>query len=735
LQKQNRLEVSKYYTSTRPPDRRYKAERGGQMGQSCSTDRSERADPADVKLIGGRAAPARQSPTPGAPTLLSALEAVLSSPRAKLGEGWKVVPRMEAVGDGSGQAVLFLGPGGFCVVQPDGHRSQATCTATLEALQGLRRASEVTEQSNQPFDDLPDPPTPNTVRRLQNAVEVQLPRLNLLSSSLRRGEIDEIDAARELLNMIGSYELRLAVFRAIGRGNAALLRARQHKILVHESSARSLRVSGRLPSARGNLDRRESVLKSSARGVETKEVRKIEAAPVALAAPPPSPVPYACGGHEGGAGGQGKENQDTYFTAQPLPEVAIFAVFDGHGKQNGQLAAQTAARVVEEYLCTHAAQLLSQPNETLAASFAAAHAAIGLAMMERGSGMVWAPAPAPGTPRSGAATGGGHTDEPWSEEEVRRGGFPLELIDSPDGGPRYWDAADGGTTATVAVVLHSKTLVLAAVGDSSAVVLGRRADGGGATGLVVVEEHGATNPAEYTRLQTTLSPGQNVRFVYECPGGETVDIFAVEADGSATLDTAGVFEADRHDCAIKTARGDLCSVILVPERTVELPPTGKGAKNCASKRAGLNGGRRPAAAGPVAACITCGEQGIAMTRSLGDFYAHSFGVSSEPEIVTINLHTLAADNGWADAALLLASDGIWDLWEYKDVAEAILKAEEPTAGDTKGAAAMGDPRLASRLGAFCERTRAMGESYFGECADNLTGVLIGLSAQCGTAAA
>jgi len=717
------------------------------MGQSCSTDSSERADPADVKLIGARAVPAKNPAfKPGAPTLLSALEAVLSSPRALVGEGWKVVPWMEAVSDGSGTAVLFLGPDGFCVVQPDGHRSHATCTATLEALHGLRRASEgqLTEEGSHSFDDLPNPPTPNTVHRLQDAVEQQLPRLNLLSTALRRGELDEVEAARELLGLIGSYELRLAVFRAIGSGNTALLRARQHKALTHEASARSLRISGRLPSARGaNLDRRESMLITSARGIEGKETRRLEITPEAPRLPP---IPYACGGHEGGAGGQGKENQDTFFTAQPLPEVAIFGVFDGHGKQNGQLAAQTAARVVEEYLCAHATQLLTRPEETLAASFAAAHAAIGRAMMERGTGMLWAPGPAPATPRSSTRTSGGHADEPRSDEYVRRGGFPLELIDDPDGGPRYWDAADGGTTATVAVVLRGQSLVLAAVGDSSAVMLGRRADGTSASGLVVVEEHGATNPTEYTRLHATLSPGQNVRFVYECPDGESVDIFAVDPDGTATLDTAAVFEADRHNCAIKTARGDLCSVILVPERTVELPPpdgkagkAGKAAKNLAngSKRPGLNGfgGRRPA--GPVAACITCGEQGIAMTRSLGDFYAHAFGVTAEPEIVTLNLHTLAADNGWADAALLLASDGIWDLWEYDDVAEALLGSGQPTADGIEGAAAgaTGDPRLASMLGAFCERTRAMGESYFGECADNLTGVLIGLRSQCAEAKA
>jgi len=64
------------------------------------------------------------------------------------------------------------------------------------------------------------------------------------------------------------------------------------------------------------------------------------------------------------------------------------------------------------------------------------------------------------------------------DEYVSRGGFPLELLEDPDDGNRFWDAADGGTTATVALLIRGSTLVLATVGDSSAAVLGRKADGG-----------------------------------------------------------------------------------------------------------------------------------------------------------------------------------------------------------------------------------------------------------------
>ena len=39
-----------------------------------------------------------------------------------------------------------------------------------------------------------------------------------------------------------------------------------------------------------------------------------------------------CFSHEGGEGSRGKENQDTWFTARPSPDVSLYAVFDGHGK-------------------------------------------------------------------------------------------------------------------------------------------------------------------------------------------------------------------------------------------------------------------------------------------------------------------------------------------------------------------------------------------------------------------
>ena len=67
------------------------------------------------------------------------------------------------------------------------------------------------------------------------------------------------------------------------------------------------------------------------------------------ASEPPSAV-WAWFTHEGGAGFLDKENQDTCLALQLAPGLVVFAVFDGHGKQSGQLAALAARDALSTYL-------------------------------------------------------------------------------------------------------------------------------------------------------------------------------------------------------------------------------------------------------------------------------------------------------------------------------------------------------------------------------------------------
>ena len=72
--------------------------------------------------------------------------------------------------------------------------------------------------------------------------------------------------------------------------------------------------------------------------------------------------------------------------------------------------------------------------------------------------------------------------------------------------------------------------------------------------------------------------------------------------------------------------------------------------------------------------------------------------------------------GWKDTLMLLASDGVWDLWGFDEVSTELVS---PTNGNTVA--------MKQRADKFFEATRAKGNEYFGESADNLTGVLVNLA--------
>lgn len=188
----------------------------------------------------------------------------------------------------------------------------------------------------------------------------------------------------------------------------------------------------------------------------------------------------------------------------------------------------------------------------------------------------------------------------------------LERIVDDDGG--RWDAADGGSTATVAVLFGGRTLVVGAVGDSSALLLGRPSAASAAAGEsadvamaaavgfeVLVEEHSATNVAEYERM-CAVPAASELRFVWDCPDDVMIDVFASDAaTGRAQHDAFAERKADReHACAVKNARGELVSVVHVPDGRVTLPSAESGAPGsepAGAPAAAANGRRLSAGAG------------------------------------------------------------------------------------------------------------------------------------------
>ena len=72
-------------------------------------------------------------------------------------------------------------------------------------------------------------------------------------------------------------------------------------------------------------------------------------------------------------------------------------------------------------------------------------------------------------------------------------------------------------------------------------------------------------------------------------------------------------------------------------------------------------------------------------------------------LISLGLAETADEATDDDVALIIASDGVWDLWGFDQVAEELISPDNA------------DPSLmATRCADFCEKTRAKGCHYFDE---------------------
>ena len=384
--------------------------------------------------------------------------------------------------------------------------------------------------------------------------------------------------------------------------------------------------------------------------------------------------------HPGGYKPQESLNQDACFVLRLDEHRQAWGVFDGHGSEHGELVARTAAAAIEGYLREHFGRLRDEPEEAFVEAFSLAHSASKRelllrvpSLVEDSQGALW---------------------HEWSDDE----------------GVLHAEAADGGTTATVIALLDGETIIHAQAGDSSALLGGRRRDvseGNEEASIAfeeMLEEHSATNPSEYARVLSTPRGGL-LRFVYETPelwdqnGAQSSadkkkrplppEVFRRELSTGEgyELDARAHMRAKLQGALPKNVRGDLPAVIITP------------------KDDGESGGRQRS------------PQHLAMTRSIGDFYMQTFGITWRPEVITVDLAEVL--DSLSSISLLIASDGIWDLWESEEAFAAIVQPR---------VAASSAQQLQSRANAFFEESLRRGHEMFGEAADNLTAIVVHLGA-------
>ena len=329
----------------------------------------------------------------------------------------------------------------------------------------------------------------------------------------------------------------------------------------------------------------------------------------------------------GGRKGAKTYQEDSWLTyISPSESVYIGAVFDGHGGYNGTVASCTARDYLHRFCQANASELEGWSSEEwqqlLRDLFERMHAEIKRRFVEDSE--------TSNTHANSMAGGKRYVDEKG-------------IVRSANGDPVH-----GGSTATVIVMKQDReagtaTLITANVGDSTALLLPRD----GEHSFLSID-HGPENPEEYARI-CQLPASQHplkLLFVYDKTN-----------------------QLRKYDCPL---------VFLQPSPSQPSQrdpvyvsnPWGHGLHP-------TNVRYEPAVYAVTPKAVVKDSTCIAMTRALGDFYAHQFGLSWVPSITAKQLVVkgssgASGSSGGEEAVeaegfvVVLASDGIWDCWKYEE---------------------------------------------------------------------
>eukprot|EP00605_Chrysophyceae_sp_TOSAG23-4_P002207 GSChrysophyteH1.ASY1.ANO1.2437.1 assembled CDS len=370
--------------------------------------------------------------------------------------------------------------------------------------------------------------------------------------------------------------------------------------------------------------------------------------------------------------GGGRENQDDFFVFSS-DGVIIMCVLDGHGREVGKCAANTARSKLIDYF--------------KGVSFRAKLEQQGLEVQEAEGGYL----------------------------RKRRPG---------DG---VWSCVHGGSSCSIVTILRNKCYI-ANVGDSTGILCGYRkcftqpmvvpigdsskagllplaeAEAAFTVGalaassaarlaasgdtVVLTADHSPECPNEFKRLRNFRPSEEDSRYpalkvVYDSPSGDKTccpQVFHLDNSQEPHVSNQGQY--------YKNVRKEWASLVSTPSRAAH-------------------------------------QDALAFTRSLGDLHLHTYGVTHEPEVRCIDLNLIwstqtaaASEHAAKDIfCIVLATDGVWDNWLYEDVTRFVMDA-------SCVAAVLQAPDGAQRVAqSFMQRNAVYAKRNFGSQADNATGIV------------
>jgi len=240
------------------------------------------------------------------------------------------------------------------------------------------------------------------------------------------------------------------------------------------------------------------------------------------------------------------------------------------------------------------------------------------------------------------------------------------------------DPIHGGTTATLVVMVKDAngagaTLITANVGDSTAFLVPTRG-----TWDFLSVDHGPENHDEWMRINVPHSAA--AQQVAAALGSSAAAASSAGGAPSAPVDpypTKLLFVYDKTNVFRKYE----CPSVFLPDGTKDqlyvANPWGYGLHP-------TNVRYEPAVYAVTPRSVTKDSTCIAMTRALGDCYAHQFGLTHLPSISVKRLEakdshsddtTQSHINSYATTeqayTIFVASDGVWDCWKYDDLMQFI----------------------------------------------------------------
>ncbi|KDO21277.1 hypothetical protein SPRG_13576 [Saprolegnia parasitica CBS 223.65] len=381
-------------------------------------------------------------------------------------------------------------------------------------------------------------------------------------------------------------------------------------------------------------------------------------------------------------------NQDTYMALDVGGGNVVLGVFDGHGKETGHIAAEAAKAFFTSHFESPEAlaAIEAQPEAELRSLFAQCHAHLYSVFQAHYATL-------------GLCT---------RDDSLNGRSFLLQR----KGPSQPYTCVQGGTTATLAILLHGTRLLVANVGDSSALLAG-------AGSVRITPLHALADAPIYCPHAPSASPNpceiessnnsnnnNNSDTLHHLISGDHSAESRVEFDRVITSDVQGL--QFLYDAPCVTNR-----LVRVPIFT----------KNSAGDIVKSAGGRyyknvRNEWASMVAAPIDAAfADCLAFTRSLGDFHLHAHGLSWQPDVLDISLFD--DPTSCSDVAIVLATDGVWDVWHYDELAQFVLQTKD------EGDAPEIDAKARARR--LLQENLAKAHTIFGDQADNMTAVLCYLS--------